>query len=403
MVIPKSVSRRIENQLKTFLWANQGQQRLEWVSWKAVCAPPNECGLGIRSLSDTIHGCQGKLAWKVYSRSSLWARVLQQKYGMVGRHGNVNLLHSASRLWKKLFPNFQKFQHVHLWKVGKGDIYFWRYNWLDEVLNPAQRTELTVRQGLTDHNVLRQVLSPSQYNRAMSVVLDTNREDEMMFTAADFGMFMMKGSIDLFRTQRPKVSWYSLVWNSILPNRINGFRWRLFSAALPLDERVHQRGVMLASKCSCCRQGNIESIDHLFVGSDVAQWVWCNFAKLLYKLVIARNIQQLFKSWLQWHRQKSHMAYVVQIILFTGCWELWKSRCRKKFEEIDMDAQKIISRIYSHLTEIGRLIPQVERLTHWERTVSTIMAIQIRATPTRRGKWLAWAKPPMGILKMKVS
>lgn len=71
MVIPKSVSRRIENQLKTFLWANQGQQRLQWVSWKAVCAPPNEGGLGIRSLSDTIHGCQGKLAWKVYSGSSL--------------------------------------------------------------------------------------------------------------------------------------------------------------------------------------------------------------------------------------------------------------------------------------------------------------------------------------------
>lgn len=69
---------------------------------------------------------------------------------------------------------------------------------------------------------------------------------------------------------------------------------------------------MLASKCSCCRQENIESIDHLFVGSDVAQLVWCNFAKLLYKLVIARNIQQLFKSWLQGHRQKSHMAYVVQ-------------------------------------------------------------------------------------------
>lgn len=28
-----------------------------------------------------------------------------------------------------------------------------------------------------------------------------------------------------------------------------------FSAALPLDERVQHRGVVLASKCSCCRQG----------------------------------------------------------------------------------------------------------------------------------------------------
>lgn len=98
MVISKTVIRRIENTFRTFLWANQGQHRHHWVSWKTVCAPKDEGGLGIWALWETIHGCHGKLAWKVFSGSSLWARVLQQKYGMESAQQHINLWASASRL-----------------------------------------------------------------------------------------------------------------------------------------------------------------------------------------------------------------------------------------------------------------------------------------------------------------
>lgn len=47
------------------------------------CSPQAEDGLGIHSLIDSVYGFQRKLAWKVFSRSTLWARVLQQKYCIV--------------------------------------------------------------------------------------------------------------------------------------------------------------------------------------------------------------------------------------------------------------------------------------------------------------------------------
>ena len=48
------------------------------------------------------------------------------------------------------------------------------------------------------------------------------------------------------------------------------FAWKLFYHALPLDDRV--KG--LASKCNCCNRPQMETLNHLFIHSDPASFLW---------------------------------------------------------------------------------------------------------------------------------
>lgn len=124
MAVPKSVTQKIENIIKAFLWSQHGQKRLHWVAWEEICTPYSEGGLGIRSLQDTVFGLQGKLAWKVYEGKSLWARLLRQKYGTNYTTGVYKRNQSSSTLWRHLYPHLQNFEDIGRWCVGEGRISF---------------------------------------------------------------------------------------------------------------------------------------------------------------------------------------------------------------------------------------------------------------------------------------
>lgn len=76
MVVPQQIQIRLEGLMRSFLWSQQGQGRMQWVSWRKICRPKHESGLGNRSLSETVYGLHGKLAWKILSQETLWTRLL---------------------------------------------------------------------------------------------------------------------------------------------------------------------------------------------------------------------------------------------------------------------------------------------------------------------------------------
>lgn len=62
-IMPKSINLQMEKLMAHFLWGVQGETRLHWVSWKAVCTPIFEGDLGIQRLSDIMAGLHAKLLW----------------------------------------------------------------------------------------------------------------------------------------------------------------------------------------------------------------------------------------------------------------------------------------------------------------------------------------------------
>lgn len=78
--------------------------------------------MGIRSMTETVYGLQGKLAWKILSQETLWTRLLIQKYGKQSVYNANEIRCNSSKLWRTLFPHFQNLINMSRWQVGKGDI-----------------------------------------------------------------------------------------------------------------------------------------------------------------------------------------------------------------------------------------------------------------------------------------
>lgn len=121
MDIPNSLIARMEGIMKWFLWS-QNSEKPHWLSWKTICLPIHHEGLGIRSLKETLFCMQGKLASKVLSSDSLWARILKTKYGIDKLSREFDFHHSASRLWCKLVPHFQTLNELVFWHIEDGKI-----------------------------------------------------------------------------------------------------------------------------------------------------------------------------------------------------------------------------------------------------------------------------------------
>lgn len=149
----------------------------------------------------------------------------------------------------------------------------------------------------------------------------------------------------------------------------------------------------MASKYSCCRRSNNESLNHLLVQSTVATGVWGHFARILCKPTHHQTVQHMTKAWLHGMKGNSHMVQAIQITIFGGLWEILKSRCRHRFDNQPMNHLDIITRTYGHLNETCRLILRTDTNNTWENTTLDAFRIPSFRGPTSRGKWVAWRKP----------
>lgn len=74
--LPGSCLKEIEILCSAFLWSGPDLKTTKAkVSWKDICLPKNEGGLGLRPLKETNKVLCLKLIWRIYSsRSSLWVK-----------------------------------------------------------------------------------------------------------------------------------------------------------------------------------------------------------------------------------------------------------------------------------------------------------------------------------------
>lgn len=403
MAIPKQVQRRIEGLMAAFLWSQNGQSRTHWVSWRKISRPIADGGLGIRSVKDTIFGLHGKLAWKILSQQSLWTRMILQKYGRDSVYEANNFRVISSSLWRNLFPHFRNLLSMSHWQVGKGAISFWRTNWIGEVLQPNFSMALTVKQGIENMDQISYLLSYEQLERIGLIELEPEEDDIMIFEPSPIGKFSVAQYIGTSSDARNVVSWYSRVRNKYTSYRVNAFMWRVFQNALPVDYNLQRKGIVLASKCVCCSSPAQETLQHLFVDSDLATTVRHYFAAKVHKQAMVHSLQHLFTSWMNGISMRSQMGYTTLGILFYGLWEIWKHRCKLKFEGGAMDPRVVIHATTRHLHDMNIICTPKRRPTRWEEICLARINIPITACLVNRGTWVSWTRPSPGFVKLNTN
>jgi hypothetical protein len=106
------------------LWSGDlNVRKIVTVSWKKVCSPIVEGGLGIRSLSSLNQASNLKLFWDLMNSDNDCALFLRSK---VVRHYGFIGYHIYSSIWSGLKSQTHIFMNNTRWQIGNGSrINFW--------------------------------------------------------------------------------------------------------------------------------------------------------------------------------------------------------------------------------------------------------------------------------------
>ncbi|XP_010473926.1 PREDICTED: uncharacterized protein LOC104753360 [Camelina sativa] len=128
IMLPKATLASLDKISRTFLWGGTGERRKQnLVSWKKVCMPKGDGGLGIRASKDMNKALIAKVGWRLlHDKQSLWARVLRSKY-------KVGVVKSNwSSTWRSTGTGLREVVcKGQNWVLGDGQrVKFWTDRWL---------------------------------------------------------------------------------------------------------------------------------------------------------------------------------------------------------------------------------------------------------------------------------
>jgi hypothetical protein len=140
--IPLKVRMSIVRIQRNFLWggASGDKNKIAWVSWKDICRPKEDGGLGVRDLKWFNVSLLAKWRWRLLvDDGTLWKNVLEAKYGDVGRASlSIGRGNKFSLWWKDLVGLGKTSGEVGDWsqelfikKMGcGGSTSFWKDHWV---------------------------------------------------------------------------------------------------------------------------------------------------------------------------------------------------------------------------------------------------------------------------------
>ncbi|OVA15314.1 Ribonuclease H domain [Macleaya cordata] len=406
VVTPKLVLQSINRIISTFFWGSQdGKPKRKWVSWKTICKPVSEGRLGIRGIEEVVGSFRLKSLWNGLENKSIWASFICGKY-------NINRVSlpvyvpppNASKFWKECASLIPLIVKNSVWKVGQGDMNFWLENWSNEGILAEAYTGTEVPSTISLKEVVDADFIISGINDPPISLLRRLFESRLMadsdmrlWAPTTNGSFTVKSAFDQIRDVASVCPFASFYWANFIPIKLSVFFWRALQNAVPVDTRIQNCMVSLASACVCCTQRQIETFNHLFLQGKIAADLWDHFGSYFgIHRVDFIDFKDLIWAWFNVAPPGSKMGCLAALIPMVIMWETWLERNRRLHNG---PPASFISTRLKVLKWIHDLNP---RLIVKKRSPATfknfLSACNISPTQVRRKpiKILRWSTPPPG-------
>ncbi|KAG7564477.1 Ribonuclease H-like superfamily [Arabidopsis suecica] len=285
--LPASTLCKLDKAARDFIWGSSGEGRkLHLVSWKNVCLPKKDGGLGIRTACEMNKALLAKLGWRLlHEKTSLWVRVVSCKY-KVGDLQDVAWTKAKSNwssTWRSVGIGLREVIYKgYGWAIGDGkSVNFWSDRWLletpimDTIIEPLPAENAIVkardlwRNGSGwDWEKIMPYISENRRLELAAVVLDTvtGAKDRLSWAATTNGKFTVKSAYELItRDEYPRQhmdKFYERLWKVIAPERVRVFLWLVGKQVVMTNEERFRRHLCDTEICQICKNG-VESIIHV--------------------------------------------------------------------------------------------------------------------------------------------
>ncbi|GAU14645.1 hypothetical protein TSUD_97090 [Trifolium subterraneum] len=294
--LPSKVRRAVVRIQRNFLWGGAAgvKVKIPWVSWKEVCRPKCEGGLGVRDLKWFNVSFLAKLRWRLLGEDDLlWKRVLEARYENVARMVGD---------WTK---------DVFVKKLGNGGATrFWLDHWVG--VAPLKEADVLYLGGGVGSESLDRHLCGSDHKGTGFVVL---------------------------------CKWSMGRW---APSKVIVFSWQALLGRLPTRANLAYRGILpngVGSWCPWC-EGIVESEDHLLVTCPLAWAVWSLVHRWFGVVsVVPVTLSSLCESFLKVYRKGKQGLKGILLVWHAVVWVLWRARNDKIFSAKEVDAEVLFDKI----------------------------------------------------------
>lgn len=295
--IPKSITSKLDSIMKNFLWRFDvdSQHHLHLISWKQVCQPKSEVGLGIRRTRDVNLALLTKLNWQLnITPHKPWVQLIRAKYLRGRRRLDIDPSPiSSSWLWSGLKTCGELFKKGACYQIGvNSNARICGDPWLPSFPSftiPADTNlppnfilmrDLMANDGKTwDSSMIRQLFTPSMARYILDTPILDREHGTFVWTPSMSGSFSVRSTYIMIiqarlEQQLPHTTdLYKLLWRSNLHGRHHLLLWRILLQALPTKDKLQRFIPGIDPVCSLCAT-QPETIRHLLLECPLSKYLW---------------------------------------------------------------------------------------------------------------------------------
>ncbi|KAJ0615163.1 putative RNA-directed DNA polymerase [Helianthus annuus] len=354
-MLPKRVIVSLEALMRNFLWSHDKafQKGRAKVSWKTVCVPKLEGGLGIRRIGDVNIALITAHIWSIITnRRSLWVEWVHA-YRLRGKSIWACKVPSACCwTWRKILQ-LRPLVRSYFWtEIGNGShSSAWFDNWCE--LGPLEQffsPRLIANAGFHMHSKVSEVYSDNGWRWPLAwrevcpaldqidrVSLQPNKSDKFWWRHGNDKLDFSSSRVwDSIRHREDPVNWCGIVWFSQCIPRHAFLMWLVMKRKLLTQDKIlswdiSRRKNMNMLCCLLC-YANHDSHHHLFFECKFSAQVW----SLVRPKVGMELVQPKWEEIVNWLRDrvksKAAKDYVARLLVAATTYFIWQERNARLFK-----------------------------------------------------------------------
>ena len=411
---PNSVIYEIEQIFSKFFWGSiQGPRKMHWTKWQNLCYPLIESGLNVCSLYDMSTAFTIKLWFKLRKNTSLWATFMHAKYVRPTFPGNLSPKCSDSPMWKRLLKICPIAQEHMFWQTGTGNVFFWHDHWFPNLSVVDFQSSLIA--GSVDDSIIQSWFDGDSWDLAklddlpvhirfaigQNIPCSSYRQAALVWKLTQDGTFSTSSARNLVRKIKPETPLFEHIWSPYIAPTVSIFWWKILHGWLPVDTVIQRKGIVLASKCQCCR--SVESLEHVLLHSPVVHKAWLWFSNML--LVPCLPQHSLSQRLVAWRSssdkvKKGHIRGLIPLLI---AWFAWKARNESKHRNKKISSHSIIVLTLRQLHLIHSSFKIPDKVWKGDASLAHMLGLQIHRVALKPLLLVYWHKPPVNWMKVNTN